>query len=143
MTNLQAAIGCAQMEHADDAKKAKIDIARKYNDALGGVRGITLPPACDWATNVYWVYGILIEDEFGISRAEAQRRLEELGIETRTFFFPTHRQKMFPTMSGTESKSQFPVSNRLWDRGFYIPSYIGMGDDTIAKVAEGLKSIRG
>jgi perosamine synthetase len=142
MTNLQAAIGCAQMEHADEAVAAKIDIARKYNAALAGIPGLTLPPECAWAKNVYWVYGVLVEDAFGMSRLDTQRRLDALGVETRTFFYPTHRQSMFPALTEGESLRRFPVSNRLWERGFYIPSYIGMGDDVIARVAEAIRSLR-
>lgn len=142
MTNLQAAIGCAQMEHADEAKSAKIAIGRKYGEALRGVPGLTLPPENPWATNVYWVYGVLIEDSFGLPRLEVQRRLEAMGIETRTFFHPSHHQRMFSQLSNAESRARFPVSWRLWERGFYVPSYIGMGDDVIARVADALRSLR-
>lgn len=142
MTNLQAAIGCAQMEHADEAVKAKIAIARKYNEALAGIQGLTLPPELPWAKNVYWVYGILVEEDFGMSRLELQRTLDALGIETRTFFYPSHRQRMFPPLDDAESRRLFPVSNRLWERGLYIPSSIGMGDDAIGRVADAIRRAR-
>jgi perosamine synthetase len=142
MTNLQAAIGCAQMEHADDARAAKIAIAKKYNESLAGIPGLTTPPESPWATNVYWVYGILVEDAFGIPRIELQRRLEAEGIETRTFFYPSHRQKMFPQLSEADSRARFAVSWRLWERGLYIPSYIGMGDGVIARVADAIRGIQ-
>lgn len=138
MTNLQAAIGCAQMEHADDARAAKIAIAEKYHRALAGIPGLELPPQCEWARNVYWVYGVLVGDDFGMGRVDLQKKLAEQGIETRTFFYPTHKQKMFPPQSSTG----FPVSCRLWERGLYIPSYIGMGDDVIDRVATTIRKIQ-
>jgi perosamine synthetase len=137
MTNVQAAIGVAQMEHVDEAVAAKIEIARSYGEALAGIPGATLPPQSSWAKNVYWVYGILIGKAFGKSRREVQARLHDEGIETRTFFYPTHRQKMFaPPAEG------FPVSCRLWDEGLYIPSYIGMGDAAIERVAGAIRRIQ-
>jgi len=138
MTNLQAAIGCAQMEHADEAKIAKITIARKYNNLLRDIPGLTLPPECAWAKNVYWVYGICIEDGIGMTRQEVQIKLANAGIETRTFFYPAHKQSMFAPQPGDNYK----VSCKLWERGFYIPSFIGMSDGMIERVAETLAKIQ-
>ncbi|MBL8693835.1 MAG: DegT/DnrJ/EryC1/StrS family aminotransferase [Planctomycetes bacterium] len=138
MTNLQAAIGVAQMEHAEEAVAAKIAIARWYEEELRGIRGITLPPTRDWAQNVYWVFGVLVEDDFGLSRVELQRRLDSLGVETRTFFYPTHQQSMFEG----KANAQFPVSRRLWERGLYVPSYIGMDRATVARVAEAIRTVQ-
>lgn len=142
MTNVQAAFGLGQMEHAAEAVAAKVAIARRYDAALEGIPGLTRPPACEWATNVYWVYGILIEDAFGMPRLEVQRRLEAEGIETRTFFYPSHAQRMFPALPEAESRRRFPVSWRLWERGLYVPSFIGMGDAAIDRVAEGIRRIQ-
>ena len=142
MTNLQAAIGAAQMEHAAEAVAAKVAIAKRYHQRLAGIPGLTLPPTRDWATNVFWVYGVLVEDAFGMPRLELQRRLEQEGIETRTFFHPSHAQSMFPRLSPAESRARFPVSWRLWERGLYIPSYIGMGDDVIDRVADAIRRIQ-
>ncbi|MBI3817177.1 MAG: DegT/DnrJ/EryC1/StrS family aminotransferase [Planctomycetes bacterium] len=144
MTNLHAAIGCAQMEHADDARAAKIAIAEQYHSLLANIPGVALPPSCEWGRNVYWVYGILIEDEFGVGRAETQRRLAAEGIETRTFFYPSHRQPHLIQQKALAPSPDdaFPVSNRLWERGLYIPSYIGMGDAAIERVAAAIRAIR-
>lgn len=145
MTNLQAAIGCAQMERADDAKNAKIAIGRKYNDFLRGTPGLVLPPECAWGKNVYWVYGILLEDEFGVDRATAQQKLAAAGVETRTFFHPCHSQPILlqKGVYPPRPAEQFKVSRRLWDRGFYIPSYIGMSDSVIERVAKEVINLRG
>ena len=137
MTNIQAAIGVAQMEHADDAVAAKIDVARRYRRALDGIPGLTLPPEQPWAKNVFWVYGLLVGRDFGVAREELQRRLDAEGIETRTFFYPTHLQKVLP-----RATEDFPVSRRLWEEGLYVPSYVGMADAAIARVADALRKIR-
>jgi perosamine synthetase len=139
MTNVQAAIGVAQMEHFDEAVAAKIEVARRYNELLEGVRGLTLPPAARWAKNVYWVYGVVVEPEFGISRAELQKRLRGMGIETRRFFAQVQRQ---PILSHLPMKTDCPRSAHLAENGFYLPSYIGMKDDVIERVARALRSIQ-
>jgi perosamine synthetase len=138
MTNLQAAMGVAQLGHIDEAVTAKRAIAAKYNALLAQVPGLTLPVEKDWAKNVYWVYGVLVEDAFGISRLELQKRLVEEGVETRTFFYPAHLQPMFAGAPAAE----LPVSVRLWERGLYLPSFVGMGDDAIAAVVDAISRVR-
>ncbi len=138
MTNLQAAIGVAQLEHIDDAIAQKIAIADRYDEALASVPGISRPPRSDWARNVFWVYGVLVDERaFGMSRTELAHRLAERGIDTRTFFYPAHRQTMF---AGTEHPAM-PWSDRLWEQGLYLPSYIGMGEQRIARVADAIAEI--
>lgn len=139
MTNLQAALGVAQVEHIDEAVAAKVQIADRYDRLLAEVVGIERPPRSDWARNVFWVYGVLVaEARFGMSRLELQRRLAELGVETRTFFYPAHRQPMF----AADRHPATPVADRLWDAGLYLPSYIGMGDATIDRVVTAIREIR-
>ncbi|XYI03549.1 DegT/DnrJ/EryC1/StrS family aminotransferase [Sorangium sp. So ce1128] len=138
MTNLQAAVGVAQIENLSRATAAKIAIAERYDAALAGIPGLTLPPRSEWATNVHWVYGILVEEEFGVSRSELQRLLAEAGIETRRFFTPLHRQPIFRQHV---EDWPFPHADRLWDRGLYIPSYIGMEDAVINRVATAIRRV--
>lgn len=93
LSSLQAAIGVAQLDHLDVAVQRKIEIAERYDRLLARAGGITRPPAAAWVRNVYWAYGILVnEREFGRSRAEVQRFLDSAGIETRRMFTPIHRQ---------------------------------------------------
>jgi perosamine synthetase len=138
MTNLQAAVGLAQLQHLDEAVDAKVAIARKYNELLANVRGITTPPDSAWGPNVFWVYGVLIEDEFGLDRKTVQSELKRNGIETRRFFHPLHQQPIAPK-SGI--RQVFPKSVNLSERGLYLPSFIGMGSSTIERVARCLAAL--
>jgi perosamine synthetase len=139
MTNLQAAVGLAQLQHLDEAVEAKIGIAREYSARLQDVPGITIPPNSNWGPNVYWVYGVLIEDAFGPDRKTVQAELKRNGIETRRFFHPLHRQPIIPTVGIRE---EFPMSTRISKRGMYLPSYIGMDSATIERVADCLTGLR-
>lgn len=139
MTNLQAAMGIVQLQHLNEAVAAKIGIAREYNALLANVSGITLPPDSVWGPNVYWVYAVLIEDEFGLDRKTVQSELKRKGIETRRFFYPLHRQ---PIMPKAGVRQAFPKSIGLSDKGLYLPSFIGMDQSTIRRVADHLGSLR-
>ena len=139
MTNLQAAMGVVQLQHLDEAVQAKIAIAREYNALLANVPGITTPPDSPWGPNVFWVYGVLIEDEFGMDRKAVQSELKRDGIETRRFFHPLHRQ---PIMPKAGIRQAFPKSSNLSERGLYLPSFIGMGSTTIERVAAVLSALR-
>jgi perosamine synthetase len=139
MTNLQAAVGLAQLQHLDEAVEAKIAIAREYSVRLRHVPGITIPPDSNWAPNVYWVYGILIEDAYGLDRKTVQAELKCQGIETRRFFHPLHRQPIIPKAGIREA---FPMSARISERGMYLPSYIDMDSATIERVADCLSGLR-
>lgn len=138
MTSLQAAMGIVQLQHLDEAIEAKIAIAREYNALLANVSGITTPPDSAWGPNVFWVYGVLIEDEFGRDRKTVQSELKRSGIETRRFFYPLHRQ---PIMPSAGIRQAFPHSVRLSERGVYLPSFIGMGSSTIERVVASLAAL--
>jgi len=139
LTNMQAAVGVAQLEHFDEAVASKVEVARNYNAALADVPGLTLPPEATWAKNVYWVYGVVVGPEFGMSRAELQSSLREAGVETRRFFTPVHRQ---PVVKWSGVGGRFPRSVHLAENGFYLPSYVGMTKETVLYVADVIRSIR-
>lgn len=128
LTNLQAAIGLAQVERLAEKVERKREIARTYLDLLDGVSEVTLPVEEPWAKNVYWMFGILLRDAFGRSRDDVMTRLKMTGVETRAFFHPLHAQPAYagadprlPAVDGT-----FPVSDDLWRRGLYLPSGLGI-----------------
>jgi len=141
MTNLQAAMGLAQFEQIDKFIEARREHAHKYNSLLKEVEGITLPTEKDWAKNVYWMYGILIEDSFGISKDETMKKLKGLGIETRSFFLPMHQQPAYTKM-GLQLDEVFPVSEGLHKKGLYLPSSSSLTDNQIKTVVEGIKAMK-
>jgi perosamine synthetase len=144
MTNIQAAIGLAQMEYVDELIVARRKNAQLYNELLTDVEGITLPVEKDWAKNVYWMYSILVEDSFGMSMAELREKLLEKGVDTRTFFLPMHSQpvvlKYYPEYESMDS--QFLVTGELAKRGLYLPSGSNLTEEKIRRVVEAIKEVK-
>lgn len=122
MTNLQAALGVAQLERLDEFVERKKMMGRHYTELLDGVNGIQLPLSrTDYAENIYWVYGLVLEDSVSFDAREAMKRLAERGIGTRPFFWPMHEQPVFRGMGLFHGESH-PVAERIARRGFYVPS---------------------
>jgi perosamine synthetase len=120
MTNMQAAVGLAQTERLDDYVAMRQGNAQRYTERLSRVPGMTTPPQADWAENVFWMYGVLVDPrEYGKSRDQLRAYLAERGIETRTFFIPMHCQ---PVYWDQFLGQRFPVAEDLCRRGFYLPS---------------------
>jgi len=121
MTNLQAAIGCAQMLKIEDIIKRKRKIAFYYNQRLKGVPGLQLPIEKPYARNVYWMYHVVLHDEFGPPREVLRKNLEALGVETREAFIPYNRQEIF-IKRGWVKEEECPVANYVAMNGLYLPS---------------------
>ena len=120
MTNLQAAVGLAQVEQLDSFVAARRQHALEYNRRLDTVPGIRTPAEASWAKNVYWMYGIMVdEDEYGMNRDQLRKALADRGVETRTFFIPMHCQ---PVYWQQFLGQRYPVAEELCRRGFYLPS---------------------
>ena len=133
MTSLQAAVGLAQMERIDDMIRKRRDHAHMYNELFGQLsdRHITLPPERDWAMNVYWMYSILVRDRS--KRDKLMEWLSQRGIETRTFFFPIHRQPYYaPRYEG----QQYKVADDLSERGINLPSGSGLTEEEISYISD-------
>lgn len=140
MTSLQAALGSGQLKHVDEFLSTKTHMAKLYEEGLRDVPGITLPITKSWATHVYWMYAILIDDsKFGMSKDEFRANLLEKGIDTRDFFYAPSTQPAL-TERGLGGGS-FPVTERLAKDGCYLPSGLAITDEQIKTVCETIKSI--
>ena len=128
------------LKKVDEIIEKKRAIAHKYNSLLKDIEGITIPPEKPNVKNVYWMYGILIEDEFGVDRDTVKQKLFEAGIDTRFFFAPLHGQPCF-AHNGYNTE-EFPVTKSLSKKGFYLPSAITLKDEEIAFICETLKKIK-
>lgn len=143
MSNIQAALGVAQLERLDDSVRRKRHIGARYNEKLAGVAGIKLPLArSEYAENIYWVYAIVLEDEVPFDAVEAVRRLGARKIGTRHFFWPMHLQPVFLKM-GMKAEGAFPVAERICQRGFYLPSGMALTDGQIDEAAAAVKEMMG
>jgi len=139
MTNLQAALGLAQLERLDEFVTRKRRMGRRYTELLRNVEGIELPiEKTEYADNIYWVYGLVLKDDILFDADEAMRRLGEHKIGTRPFFWPMHEQPVFHKM-GLYTGETYPVAERIARRGFYIPSGMALTEAQMEKVAEEVK----
>jgi len=134
MSNLQAAVGVAQLEQLDDFLRRKRANGAALSAALAGIPGLQLPLAgADYAQNVYWAYGVVLNDDVPFDAEEAMARLAKLGVATRAFFWPMHEQPVFRRM-GLFADVRCPAAERLARRGFYLPSGIGLTGEQIVTV---------
>jgi len=141
MTNLQAALGVAQLERLEEFISKKRLMGQRYTEILSDIKSIYLPiQKTDYAENVYWVYGIVLKDEFPFDAEEVMKRLGEKGIGTRPFFWPMHEQPVFRKMGLFEGES-YPVAERISRRGFYIPSGLALTENQIDAVSRALHEV--
>jgi perosamine synthetase len=136
MTNLQAAVGCAQMERIDEILESKRRAAQWYADRLAGTKGLTMPPANDWSQSVYWMFSVLIDDGPGsLSRDLVLQRLTERKVEGRPFFFPAHQMPPY------EAGLQLANTEALSRKGLNLPSYVGLTESEVEQVCIALIDI--
>ncbi|MFF2484530.1 DegT/DnrJ/EryC1/StrS family aminotransferase [Paenibacillus sp. NPDC058071] len=136
MTNMQAAVGCAQLENIDWHIGERIRVASHYREHLQGIDGIGLPVQRDFAKNVYWMFSVILEDANEAARDRMMALLKEDGIETRPFFYPMHI--LPPYLEGREY-GDYPVANRIAAQGFNVPTYGGLSEADIAYIASKIK----
>jgi len=133
MTNLQAALGVAQLERIDEFVGRKRETAEEYNSLLKGIEGVTLPPQMSWAKNVYWLYSVLIDNNgYGIDRDELVQKLAEKGVETRCFFYPMH---IMPPYKRYAVNRRFPIAEKLSSSGINLPSSVNLTEEEVHEVA--------
>jgi perosamine synthetase len=136
MTNIQAALGVAQMEYIDQIIEQKRLNALIYGDGLKDVPGIALPPQADWAKSIYWLYSIIIdEDEFGMTAIKLAEELKKVDVDTRPLFPPIHKQPIYDT------KQFLPVSEMIAENGLSLPSSVGLCKSEINNICEAIRSI--
>jgi perosamine synthetase len=141
MTNLQAALGVAQLERIDEFAARKRAMGRRYAELLSGVAGLQLPLAkTDYADNIYWVYGLLLGDEVDFDAAAAIKKLASRGVGCRPFFCPMHEQPVLQDR-GLFAGEVYPQAQRLYRKGFYIPSGLALTEAQMERVAAAVREI--
>jgi len=132
---LQAAVGVAQLERLDEFVARKRCIGAAYQERLRDISGLQLPVArTPYAENIYWVFGVVLEDHLQLDAAGAMRMLAARGVGTRPFFWPMHEQPALRKM-GLFADEAYPNAERLGRRGFYLPSGLQLTEPQIDKVA--------
>lgn len=141
ITNMQAALGLAQLEQIDNIIKRKRYIGNKYNQLLKDIDNIILPKKeGNYSRNIYWVYTIILKDYYSKNAKEVMKELSFYKIGTRPFFYPMHKQPVFNSM-GLFNKDSFFNSEKLYEKGFYIPSGLALKDDQIIEVSNILHKV--
>lgn len=140
MSNVHAAIGCAQLEKVAEYVSMRRSNARRYNERLQGIPGLRLPIERPWAKNSYWMYGIACDKDFGVSRDELASRLAAAGIETRRFFMPMHEQKAI-IAHGFRAPAPMPNAEALGRQGLYLPSSSSLSESDIDYTCEMISAV--
>ena len=142
MTNLQAAIGCGQLKNISKIIRRKKEIGRRYISILKNNNKIYIQPnKLDYAENIFWVFGVLLKKNVSISRDLIVKKLFKKNIQTRTFFFPMHKQNVFKKMKLFPKNEKFVNAEYLSKNGFYLPSGLGITNSEIDFVAKNLIKI--
>ncbi len=141
MSNLQAAVGVAQLARLDETIRTKRTMGRRYTENLGALDRVQLPLAgTEYAENIYWVFGIVLDDKVPFAADAAMQFLREKGIGTRPFFWPMHLQPVFQE-KGLFRDAHFPEAERLARRGFYLPSGLALAAKQIDTVSGAVKEM--
>ena len=144
LTNIQAAIGTAQVENADKLVAARRNVGQRYNRILKNVDSIILPKEKDYAKNIYWMYGVVLNKNIKMSKKQVMERLRADGVDTRSFFVPMHKQPVYKNKmikNAPNCEGKFPVSEEIGKNGFYLPSSSDLSDEEIEEVCTSLKRI--
>jgi len=138
MTNVQAAIGLAQLERIDDHLERKRWMAARYNERLGDLPQVRLPIEKPGYRTVYWMYALVLSDDVPFDAVELASRLQKAGVQTRPLFLGMHEQPVFHAR-GLHIGEHYPVTERLARRGLYLPSGLTLTLDQIDAVSGALR----
>lgn len=138
LTNIQAAIGLAQLERIDKHLEKKRWIGHTYNERLKDIPGLILPVEEPWAKNVYWMYGVVLDERAGLNAAEFTTILCKQGVDTRPFFLGLHEQPVFHK-KGLFKNELYPVAERISKLGLYLPSGLTLTEKEIEIVVKAVR----
>lgn len=138
LTNVLAAMGCAQMEQIDAFVDAKRAIARRYRERLGGLPGFISPEEAPWASSTFWMYTILIDEQVaGLSARDLLRELGRRKIQSRPLWQPMHHS---PAHDASGSPS-CPVADRIHAQALSLPCSVGLAPSSQDLVIEAIAAI--
>lgn len=139
LTNLQAAIGLAQVERMDDLLARHRQVARWYQDRLAGVPGLSWQVEQPWACHAWWQFVVSLDEAFGATRDEVIPQLQRAGIDARRIYYPMHE---LPIFAAEAASGSFPVADRLSSRALCLPTWSGLSRDDVDYVCDQLLKSR-
>ena len=140
-TNLQAAVGLAQLERLDEFVIKKREMGKYYTKNLKNIDGLILPiERTEYADNIYWVYGLVLQKDIQVDNKTVQKLLAEEGVASRTFFWCMHEQPVFQKKRLFQGET-YSNAEYLARKGFYIPSGLAISRDQMDKVISGVQRV--
>jgi perosamine synthetase len=140
LTNMQAALGLAQLERIEEIIARKRLMGQEYNRRLAGVKGLQLPVEESWAQSVYWMYGVVLSEQTGMDANVFARHLKDRGVETRPFFLGLHEQPVFNRQE-LFLQGRYPVTERVARQGLYLPSGLALTEEQIIGVCDAVREV--
>jgi perosamine synthetase len=140
MTNMQAALGVAQLERFEQIIAKKRWMGAAYTERLKEIPGMQLPVEESWAKQVYWMYGLVLDESRGMDAAEFARCLDELGVQTRPFFLGMHEQPVF-WAHGLFKGECYPIAERIAKQGLYLPSGLALTNAQLEETCNAVKRV--
>ncbi|HWP41480.1 MAG TPA: DegT/DnrJ/EryC1/StrS family aminotransferase, partial [Tepidisphaeraceae bacterium] len=135
MTNVQAAIGLAQIERIDWQLQRRQEVVSWYRQELDGVEGITWQQEKPWARHVWWMFTAVLGEQLDTSPEVLMSQLQQRGIETRRVVYPMHQ---LPPYQHTAAGRAFPVADRLSARGLNLPTFATLTRDDVHWICRSL-----
>ena len=140
LTNIQAAIGLAQLERMEKIVAQKRWMGQEYTRQLKDLMELQLPVEEPWAHSVYWMYGVVLSDKIGMNAVQFAQKLADEGIETRPFFLGMHEQPFFNQRQLFLDK-HCPVAERLARQGIYLPSGLNLNEDQLEQICNAVHNV--
>jgi perosamine synthetase len=140
LTNLQAAIGLAQIDHMPETIAKKRWMGESYAQRLQHLPGLQLPVEEPWARQVYWMYGLVLDENTRLDAVKFARLLRDEGIDTRPFFLGMHEQPVYSGM-GLFMGEHYPVAERIARQGLYLPSGLTLTETQLDEVCQAVEKI--
>jgi perosamine synthetase len=140
LTNLQAALGLAQLERFDEILAKKCWMGQAYTERLKDMAVLQLPVEEPWAKQVYWMYGLVLDESTHMDAVEFAKRLQDLGVQTRPFFLGMHEQPVF-LERGLFQGEHYPVAERIARQGLYLPSGLALTEFQLEEVCGAVRKV--
>jgi perosamine synthetase len=140
LTNLQAALGFAQLERMEEIVAQKRWMGQQYNRRLSDLKGLQLPTEEPWARGVYWMYGIVVSEDREMDANQLESLLKKRGVETRPFFLGMHQQPGLRDR-GLFRDEKYPVAERIARQGLYLPSGLALTEGQLSEVCSALREL--
>jgi perosamine synthetase len=140
MTNMQGAIGVAQLERLDEFVNIKRTIGNIYVERLNRLQGVKPQVEKPWARMVYWMYCVELNTSTGLDAKSMMAALALRGVGTRPFFLGLHEQPVFNS-KGWYLNDHLPITERAARQGFYLPSSVTLTESDINFVVDQLAEV--